>query len=633
MIASQNGHPDFRAIIDTGGIFKGLDNLAIAHALLKGLPESLKGIAFYQADKLVMLEKGKVCPIPFSQSSLRKEQRFTFYDQRHTTGSDIAQASQALAVATIGKDVTSRDLAQGIWRLRGLGKGQRIALVYLPAIAEILRQALPEGEFKESKEKSAKGNLEGLIGIQHILSLINHNQAKQKKEHCIAVSKQKIRHVAEEEMLSQLLRKSIRENPNDPLFGRGVSLLAKPVIDEPFATYGQMEEFLPKNQVIGQYIMGTLMAFLPRTEPGADRPKAAATAATQMAIKMQAVAKLGLLPSTLCAFSGEADNAEAEMEMQTEQQRQVEVVAEDVPAPIRRQQRKWDTGFFKKASYVDQWPFVEMEIERCKKIVQAQPWRTGVLGFGIETEAEEVVKKLCSLVDRRIQIRTEKYERAKSVYQHCMEEYLKIYPEEIQFSLDCIIPLFSMGAEIAHSFGLKDKFDPWLLRTLNCQSSFDKNCDKRLPLDYCLIIREKDGVNILKTVAITHQEASEFYASLEERFQRNKENEAGLKKQTEQEVDLFLYSKHMGVIHASHPELTPAVFKDPRLKMQMLQKDFLAGELSYSEEGEKLLHAWIGRDARAMEKFFLEHIIKNDTAKQKNYAHSSLKRIFDALLK
>ena len=633
VIASQNGHPDFRAIIDTGGIFKGLDNLAIAHALLKGLPESLKGIAFYQADKLVMLEKGKVCPIPFSQSSLRKEQRFTFYDQRHTTGSDIAQASQALAVATIGKDVTSRDLAQGIWRLRGLGKGQRIALVYLPAIAEILRQALPEGEFKESKEKSAKGNLEGLIGIQHILSLINHNQAKQKKEHCIAVSKQKIRHVAEEEMLSQLLRKSIRENPTDPLFGRGVSLLAKPVIDEPFATYGQMEEFLPKNQVIGQYIMGTLMAFLPRTEPGADRPKAAATAATQMAIKMQAVAKLGLLPSTLCAFSGEADNAEAEMEMQTEQQRQVEVVAEDVPAPIRRQQRKWDTGFFKKASYVDQWPFVEMEIERCKKIVQAQPWRTGVLGFGIETEAEEVVKKLCSLVDRRIQIRTEKYERAKSVYQHCMEEYLKIYPEEIQFSLDCIIPLFSMGAEIAHSFGLKDKFDPWLLRTLNCQSSFDKNCDKRLPLDYCLIIREKDGVNILKTVAITHQEASEFYASLEERFQRNKENEAGLKKQTEQEVDLFLYSKHMGVIHASHPELTPAVFKDPRLKMQMLQKDFLAGELSYSEEGEKLLHAWIGRDARAMEKFFLEHIIKNDTAKQKGYAHSSLKRIFDALLK
>lgn len=47
-----------------------------------------------------------------SQSGISKERRFSFYDQVHTTGMDIKQHYTAVAVVTLGKDMTFRDYAQ-----------------------------------------------------------------------------------------------------------------------------------------------------------------------------------------------------------------------------------------------------------------------------------------------------------------------------------------------------------------------------------------------------------------------------------------------------------------------------------------------------------------------------------------
>jgi hypothetical protein len=45
--------------------------------------------------------------------------RFTFYDQVHTTGTDIKQVIDAKAVVTLGKDMTFRDFKQGTRGLAG----------------------------------------------------------------------------------------------------------------------------------------------------------------------------------------------------------------------------------------------------------------------------------------------------------------------------------------------------------------------------------------------------------------------------------------------------------------------------------------------------------------------------------
>ena len=41
----------------------------------------------------------------------------------HTTGQDIKQGLDARAVVTLSNDMTLRDMAQGCYRMRGLGQG------------------------------------------------------------------------------------------------------------------------------------------------------------------------------------------------------------------------------------------------------------------------------------------------------------------------------------------------------------------------------------------------------------------------------------------------------------------------------------------------------------------------------
>ena len=68
--------------------------------------------------------------------------RFTFFDQIHTTGIDIKQSPTARAVITIGKDMVFRDYAQGAYRMRGIGKGQCIHLYLVPEVIGLVSQTL-----------------------------------------------------------------------------------------------------------------------------------------------------------------------------------------------------------------------------------------------------------------------------------------------------------------------------------------------------------------------------------------------------------------------------------------------------------------------------------------------------------
>ena len=64
--------------------------------------------------------------------------RFAFYDQIHTTGMDIKHALNARAALTLGKDMTFRDLAQGAFRMRGIGEGQTVACANCEGTGEVV---------------------------------------------------------------------------------------------------------------------------------------------------------------------------------------------------------------------------------------------------------------------------------------------------------------------------------------------------------------------------------------------------------------------------------------------------------------------------------------------------------------
>ena len=101
--------------------------------------QQFDGVVYLDRDdrKMILLRGGRVAQL--SQCGLPAHRRFTFYDQVHTTGMDIAQAPGARAVVTIGKDMTFRDYAQGTFRMRGIGQGQTITVMLIPEVRDMIK--------------------------------------------------------------------------------------------------------------------------------------------------------------------------------------------------------------------------------------------------------------------------------------------------------------------------------------------------------------------------------------------------------------------------------------------------------------------------------------------------------------
>ena len=133
-IATAN--PPYHALIDTGALVTGLNNKAVAEYLLQAGLKDMQGVVFLdELDRqMVLLRGGKV--VKLADSGLAWNERFSFYDQVHTTGMDIKQTVDACAALTLGKDMVFRDYAQGAFRMRGIGKGQTIRLICVPEIME-----------------------------------------------------------------------------------------------------------------------------------------------------------------------------------------------------------------------------------------------------------------------------------------------------------------------------------------------------------------------------------------------------------------------------------------------------------------------------------------------------------------
>jgi hypothetical protein len=95
-----------------------------------------------EGDRKMILLRAGMRVVELSQCGLLPHQRFSFYDQIHTTGMDIHQALNAKAVLTLGKDMTFRDYAQGAFRMRGIGKGQTVHLFIVPEVLRIAEEQL-----------------------------------------------------------------------------------------------------------------------------------------------------------------------------------------------------------------------------------------------------------------------------------------------------------------------------------------------------------------------------------------------------------------------------------------------------------------------------------------------------------
>ena len=132
---------DLRAFIDAGAFFEGRSNEHVASELLeffgdkgKFPNQEIKGVLFFEGDRLTLMKQTGITveiiplngsdPKDIAAHGLANNELFTYYDQSHTTGIDIAQKSKASAMLFIGSLTLERDLRQAAGRMRGRRKGK-----------------------------------------------------------------------------------------------------------------------------------------------------------------------------------------------------------------------------------------------------------------------------------------------------------------------------------------------------------------------------------------------------------------------------------------------------------------------------------------------------------------------------
>ena len=200
------------ALIDTGALITGFDNREVAQELLEHLPPKFHGVAYLNEKTdaqtlLLRVKPGETGPGSADTDPLLKdarvpmESRFTFYDQIHTTGVDIKQAPNAVAAITLNKGMTYRDLAQGAWRMRQIGVGQKVSYVVVREVSHLINEATQETHASES---GSGRPIETAPDLMEIVRWLLRESMRIEEMQNVALSSQSVRGVYRKAALKDL---------------------------------------------------------------------------------------------------------------------------------------------------------------------------------------------------------------------------------------------------------------------------------------------------------------------------------------------------------------------------------------------------------------------------------------------
>eukprot|EP00913_Durusdinium_trenchii_P026503 g24867.t1 len=114
-----------------------------------------------------------VAAVEVAQCGLSPAQRFTFYDHVHTTGMDVKQPLLCTAALTLSKDMTLRDYAQGAYRMRAIGHGQRVEVLMTPEVRSLMNKSLSTVEKLQEEERPRNVAQHWLTGWLCYIGLFN----------------------------------------------------------------------------------------------------------------------------------------------------------------------------------------------------------------------------------------------------------------------------------------------------------------------------------------------------------------------------------------------------------------------------------------------------------------------------
>ena len=178
----------YHSLIDVGSLFLGTDQTVVSQNILTQFLESADNyiqvvIFIDKANNKMGITKvdDKFIIKPFSEINNPLYNRFFYFDQGHITGIDFKIYPDAKGLITLSGNSRFRDVAQGIYRLRNINKGQYIDFCY----NEITQKIIDKREiinFLFDKENSYRKGQEREFFKQNIKALFRNYIRKHFKE-------------------------------------------------------------------------------------------------------------------------------------------------------------------------------------------------------------------------------------------------------------------------------------------------------------------------------------------------------------------------------------------------------------------------------------------------------------------
>ncbi|MBN9288745.1 MAG: hypothetical protein BGO43_08485 [Gammaproteobacteria bacterium 39-13] len=188
-----------QAIIDVGALFRGISNENVAREIANYFTSvsnnHIQYVLYYDNDEEILYafdikNKEKIKLDTTNEAEISKrlkcppDQRFTYYDQVRTTGTDIVQDAYAHALVTVNEKTPKYAFLQGVKRMRQVAKDQSITLVG----PNYLKLSLPP---KDSD-------------LNSVLELVELNQIQESLQVHLRSAPQKFKNVIRENLLQKI---------------------------------------------------------------------------------------------------------------------------------------------------------------------------------------------------------------------------------------------------------------------------------------------------------------------------------------------------------------------------------------------------------------------------------------------
>ncbi len=560
------------SLIDTAGLFRGLSNEAVAREILNQScwgNTSITGVVYYGEDDKHWVVERNHAPQRLTDS-YPKEHLIAYWDQKHTTGSDLKLSQTMTAVVTVSRHTSLRDLLQAVWRLRQLGQGQVVSFAVSQEDYDSIKETLG------AIGSRPKGNM---LTLKDVLLYVQYYEATRQGDHNQRSLSQKLHALPIGHVVKALLDLNIPNSQVAVIYMDVKDLFEKKMPEMPFQRMGKLDMEIAARDFVESEIQHILdskavKAFKKHTPLATyANTKSIATALHELAER-----ELPYLPDTVKHISG----YEHEVSVETQQEQETEINVEAETETDRSYQfDKWDT-----ALPVLTWPRPKLFQRDYFDPNSAKD----IHSYGYKPFKGNSNGPLIRLAEG-LEAKGMKPELAQAFKHH-------LFVSLNQMPIHQHVETYKLPFA---PFGLSQKENQW-----------------------ALVIQDKAS-NALDLLLLDHNDAKWFDAMLTQ--------DGKTSMQEKREVRLGLYNLSTGLVRTGRERIQEDELEaNPEFMKLKIQAKFLGGRSDYSKSEIPLLTQWLKtHDAAKMRDLFLNQILRWKDANKNDFPGSALEKVFQEL--